>query len=80
MSIGVLLAEDADAMRLAIRRLLQTQPAIELLGEAVNFPQTLQMAAHLKPNVVLMDLHMPGERQFSPASSSPSFFFPRNMC
>jgi DNA-binding NarL/FixJ family response regulator len=67
MSIGVLLAEDAVVMRLAIRRLLQMEPNIDLLGEAVNFQQTIQMAAHLKPKVVLLDLHMPGERQFSPA-------------
>ena len=55
-----MLADDADFVRSAVRRLLEEEPKIQLLGEAVNFPQTLQMAADLKPNVVLLDLHMPG--------------------
>jgi two-component system, NarL family, response regulator NreC len=62
-----LLADDADFVRSAVRRLLEEEPKIQLLGEAGNFSQTLQMAADLKPNVVLLDLHMPDERQFSPA-------------
>jgi DNA-binding NarL/FixJ family response regulator len=39
---------------------LQSEPSIELLGEAVNLPQAFEMTADLKPNVVLMDLHLPG--------------------
>lgn len=66
MCVTVLLAEDAEVMRLAIRRVLDVEPGIELLGEAVTLSQTLQMTAELMPNVVLMDLHMPGERELSP--------------
>jgi DNA-binding NarL/FixJ family response regulator len=65
--ITVLLAEDADAIRSAIKRILQAEPGVALVGEAVNFSQTLQMTAELKPQVVLLDLHMPGEQEFSPA-------------
>jgi two-component system, NarL family, response regulator NreC len=63
----VLLAEDAGFVRSAIRRLLEAEPKIKLLGEAADFPQTLHMVAGLKPTVVLMDLHMPGEHEVSPA-------------
>jgi chemotaxis response regulator CheB len=66
MPIAVLLVEDSDVMRLAIKRVLNSEPTIELLGEAVDLPEALQMTAELKPNVVLMDLHLPGEREFSP--------------
>ncbi len=66
-AIGVLLAEDSDFVRSAVKRLLEAEPNIKLVGEAVNFSQTLQMATDLKPNVVLLDLHMPDEREFSPA-------------
>ena len=67
VSVTVLLAEDSDAIRSAIKRILKDQPGIALVGEAVNFSQTLQMTAELKPQVVLLDLHMPGEQEFSPA-------------
>ncbi len=59
MPIAVLLVEDADVMRVAIRRLLKSEPTIELLGEAVSLSQALEMVADLKPNVVLMDLYLP---------------------
>jgi DNA-binding NarL/FixJ family response regulator len=49
-----------------IRRLLQERPEIEFLGQAKNFAQTLQMAAELKPQVVVMDLHMADETEFEP--------------
>jgi DNA-binding NarL/FixJ family response regulator len=62
-----LLADDADLVRSAVRRLLEAEPNIKLLGEAVNFSQTLHMVAVLKPTVVLMDLHMPDEHEVSPA-------------
>jgi DNA-binding NarL/FixJ family response regulator len=65
--IGLLLAEDSEAMRQAIKAMLGAEPRIEILGEARSLPQTLEMASCLKPNIVLMDLHMPGEREFEPS-------------
>ena len=38
-----------------------------ILGTAENFSQTLQMAATLKPDVVLVDIHMPDSGSFEPA-------------
>jgi chemotaxis response regulator CheB len=66
MPIAVLLVEDSDVMRLAIKRLLNSEPAIELLGEAVNLEQALQMTSELKPSIVLMDLYLPGDRTLTP--------------
>ena len=57
--VNVLLADDAAVIRSAVSRLLEAEPAIKLVGVAENFSQTLQMAASLRPDVVLLDLHMP---------------------
>ncbi|MGB7496414.1 MAG: response regulator transcription factor [Candidatus Acidiferrum sp.] len=58
MPIKVLLADDSDIIRRAIRQLFEQHSEIELVGEATDFPQTVQMANDLKPQVVVMDLHM----------------------
>ena len=63
---SVLLADQSDSMLRMIGRLLQEQSGIELLGQAKSFAQTLQMTAELKPQIVVMDLHMPDETTFEP--------------
>jgi DNA-binding NarL/FixJ family response regulator len=65
MPITLLLADDTASVRTAIKHLLKMEPGITLVGEAANFPETVAMCAELKPNVLLLDLHMPGE-QFDP--------------
>jgi DNA-binding NarL/FixJ family response regulator len=67
MPIRVLLADDSDIVRQAIIRLLETEPAIEIVAVATNFEQTIQMTDHLKPQIVVMDLHMPDETRFKPS-------------
>jgi DNA-binding NarL/FixJ family response regulator len=59
MCITVLVAEDTAAVRNAIRQLLALDHEIELVGEAEDFSQTVQMTSQLKPQVLVMDLHMP---------------------
>ena len=66
MSIKVLLADDSELVRRGIRSLLRSQPEIELVGEADNFAQAIQMANDLAPHVIVMDLHMPHENSISP--------------
>ncbi len=66
MPTTVLLADDSDAVRSAVKRILKAESEIELVGEAVNFSQTLRMCADLKPTVVVLDLHMPGDEDFNP--------------
>ncbi len=50
----------------SIRLLFGLDPEIRIVGEAVNFRQTLQRATDLKPQIVLMDLHMPDDLGLSP--------------
>ena len=59
MSIKVLLADDSELVRRGIRSLLRSQPEIELVGEAADFRQTIRMMKELKPQVIVLDLHMP---------------------
>jgi DNA-binding NarL/FixJ family response regulator len=64
----VLLADDSDVMRCAIVKLLNEEPSTVLVGEAKGFAETIQLANTLKPDVLLMDLHMSDEREYSPES------------
>lgn len=57
--IRVLIAEDHPIVRRGIKDLLETEPDILLVGEAVNGQQAVQAVAELQPDVVLMDLVMP---------------------
>jgi two-component system, NarL family, invasion response regulator UvrY len=56
----VLLADDLDLIRNAIKRILRKEPSIQVVGEAATFEQLVAMVADLKPNIVLLDLSMPG--------------------
>jgi DNA-binding NarL/FixJ family response regulator len=67
MPIKVLLADDTDLMRHAIRKLITEEPRIELVGEASNFGQAMQLIADHKPQVLLLDLHLAEKREFNPA-------------
>jgi NarL family two-component system response regulator LiaR len=58
--IRVLLVDDHAIVRDGIRSLLKTQPDIEVVGEANNGQDAMSMAESLQPDVVLMDLVMPG--------------------
>jgi CheY-like chemotaxis protein len=65
--IGVLLADDATIIRQAVIRLLEEEPRVKVLGEAANFSLAVFLALALKPDVVLLDLHMPDDNSFEPA-------------
>jgi two-component system, NarL family, response regulator DegU len=58
LPIKVLLADDSHPVRRQIRRLLEEDPDIEVLAEANNYLQIVELCDALKPHVVLMDLHM----------------------
>jgi two-component system nitrate/nitrite response regulator NarL len=56
----MLLVDDHPFVREGIKSHLATQAGIEVVGEAGNGHEALQQAAHLKPDLVLMDISMPG--------------------
>jgi len=58
-SITVLLVEDHVITRQGIRRLLEDASGLEIIGEASNGEEAVQMTTEMKPNVVLMDIAMP---------------------
>ena len=66
--ITILLVDDVEIVRKAIRHLLETEPAIQILGEAANYKQALSMATAMRPDLVLLDLHMPDESVVEPES------------
>jgi DNA-binding NarL/FixJ family response regulator len=57
--ITVLLVDDHSLVRRGFRRMLEDDPAIRVVGEAEDGHQAVQLAAELKPQVVVMDFAMP---------------------
>ena len=58
--IRVLLVDDHVVVRKGLRALLDREPGIEVAGEAEDGEQALRTAERLRPDVILMDLEMPG--------------------
>jgi DNA-binding NarL/FixJ family response regulator len=59
-SISVLVADDHPVFRQGLHALLDGVPDIELIGEAADGDEAVSAALELKPDVVLMDVRMPG--------------------
>jgi len=59
-SIRILVVDDADEVRRDLRTILQLTPDLSVAGEAANGLEAVELAAHLTPDVVLMDLRLPG--------------------
>jgi len=58
--IRVLIADDHPLLRDGVRRILQDEEDIEVVGEASDGEETVARALELSPDVVLMDISMPG--------------------
>ncbi|HEX9115846.1 MAG TPA: response regulator transcription factor [Anaerolineae bacterium] len=59
-TLTVLIADDHPVFRKGLRALLASLPGVELAGEATTGAEAVRLAEHLQPDVVLMDLQMPG--------------------
>ncbi len=59
-SIRVVLADDHTLVRAGIRALLEKLPGVTVLGETGNGREVLDLVAKLRPDVVLLDIAMPG--------------------
>lgn len=57
--IRVVVADDHPIVRAGIVGLLESEPGIEVIGEAVDGAEAVALAAELRPDLVLMDLRMP---------------------
>ncbi|NUS17081.1 MAG: response regulator transcription factor [Streptomyces sp.] len=58
--IRILLADDHPVVREGLRAMLAAEPDLDVVGEASSGPQAEAQAATLLPDIVLMDLRMPG--------------------
>jgi DNA-binding NarL/FixJ family response regulator len=59
-AIRVLIADDQDLVRLGLRSLLDSEDDLTLVGEAADGLAVVELARKLRPDVVLMDIRMPG--------------------
>jgi len=75
-SIPVLLVEDHTIVRKGLRALLEAESDIQVVGEAEDGRQALELVQQLSPDVVLMDIGMPGLNGFE-ATRQIKHQFPR---
>jgi DNA-binding NarL/FixJ family response regulator len=59
VSVRVVIADDQGMVRSGFTTLLNSEPDIEVIGEAVNGAEAVTRAAALRPDVILMDVRMP---------------------
>jgi DNA-binding NarL/FixJ family response regulator len=59
MTIRVLIADDQSLMRTALRMSLTAEPDIEVIAEAVDGLQAVELARRLEPDLIVMDIRMP---------------------
>jgi two-component system, NarL family, response regulator NreC len=60
MTVTVLLADDHPIVRQGMRHLFEAEPDVRVVGEATDGLQTVQLVEKLKPNVLIVDMMMPG--------------------
>lgn len=60
MSIRVVVADDQDLVRTGLVMILGAQPDLEVVGEAADGLEALDLATRLRPDVLLVDIRMPG--------------------
>jgi len=64
MAIKTLLIDDERLARIELRKLLKEHPSIEILEEAANAEEALQKIDQLKPDLIFLDIQMPGKTGF----------------
>jgi signal transduction histidine kinase/ActR/RegA family two-component response regulator len=60
VKIRVLVADDHPVVRRTLARMLGSEPDIQIVGEAANGERAIELTRHLCPDVVLLDVSMPG--------------------
>ena len=59
-AIRILIVDDHEVVRRGLEMVLKLEPDIAILGEATSGPQAIEQARALQPDLVLLDLKMPG--------------------
>ncbi|GGZ26594.1 DNA-binding response regulator [Streptomyces inusitatus] len=59
MTIRLLIADDQEMVRRGLRRIVESQPDMEVVGEAADGVNAVEMGRTLKPDVALVDIRMP---------------------
>jgi DNA-binding NarL/FixJ family response regulator len=59
MAVKILLADDDKVMRDGLRSLIEKQPEMEVVAEAENGRTAVRLNRKLRPDVIVMDIHMP---------------------
>jgi DNA-binding NarL/FixJ family response regulator len=57
----ILLVDDHEVVRLGLKALLEHHPQFEVVGEAGNSKEAIEMVARVQPDIVLMDIRLPGQ-------------------
>ena len=60
MTKKILVVDDSFVMRTLIKDILSVDSELQVVGEAVNGIETLEKVRQLQPDVVLLDIEMPG--------------------
>ncbi|GAA4586921.1 DNA-binding NarL/FixJ family response regulator [Actinoplanes octamycinicus] len=60
MTVRVLVADDQEIVRTGLTMILNAQPGIQVIAEAANGHQAVELARRLRPDVCLLDIRMPG--------------------
>lgn len=60
MSIRIVIADDHRILRAGLKTLLSSDTNLEVVGEATNFGETIQTTRELQPDILIMDIGMPG--------------------
>jgi DNA-binding NarL/FixJ family response regulator len=71
--VRLLIADDSETIRRAICALLEAQTDIAVCGEVGNYAELLKIFNATTTDVVLMDMRMPGEKLFTPATIKGHF-------
>ena len=67
MPLCVVLADDSEIMRKVIVDLLRDDPEIEVVAECASLAQTLERASKLRPQIIVLDVHLGDERTVTPS-------------
>jgi two-component system, NarL family, response regulator NreC len=59
--VTILIADDHGILRAGLRALIEAEPGYKIVGEAADGEEVLRLSAHLQPDIVLMDISMPGQ-------------------